>query len=386
MAYSHSAISTFETCPHKFKLAYLDRLAPLRKNIEGFLGVRVHEALEKLYRDLLYERHTALDELLAFYNERWEREMCSAVFVAKEYDVDNYRMMGERYLTDYYTAYNPFDEGRTIALEKRVFFPLDNAHWIVGVIDRITEADGIYEVHDYKTSLYMPTQQDIEHDCQLALYALALDYLYGVDDIELVWHFLAFNRELRLRKKTYEGVREEILAKIDRIEQAKETGDFPAKESGLCPYCGYQPVCPLFKHEFDLREKSPTEVTRGDGFTLVNEYARVTQQLAELKQRRQELEEQLASFARKNGVQFVYGADTVANVKTYTNVHFADREAVEKAVRETGRYDEFSRLDTFKLAKGYEAGALPQSLRERLATLADEKEVVRIYLRTPKKN
>ena len=49
--YSHSRISTFETCPLKFKLRYLDKIEPLRGNIEAFMGSRVHDTLEKLYRD-----------------------------------------------------------------------------------------------------------------------------------------------------------------------------------------------------------------------------------------------------------------------------------------------------------------------------------------------
>ncbi|HDN50294.1 MAG TPA: PD-(D/E)XK nuclease family protein [Thermoplasmatales archaeon] len=385
MAYSYSAISSFENCPLQFKLAYIDRVTPLRKNIEGFLGIRVHETLEKLYRDKLYEKHNSLEELLSFYNERWEREMCSTIFVTKDYDVENYRKMGERYITDYYERYKPFDEGKTIALEKKVFFPLNETHWIAGVIDRITEVNDTYEVHDYKTSLYFPTKKDVENDCQLSLYALALDYLYGVKNIELVWHFLAFDREIRLRKESYESAREELLKKIETIEKAKAHNEFPPKESSLCPYCSYQPICPLFRHMHELEEMSAEEMVRDKGFSLVNEYAQLSEKINELKHRKEMLGQRIAEWARENGVHYVYGSDKIANVKVYHNIQFTQKETVEHLLKREGLYEKYARLDAIKLAESFKNRNLPPQIMKALQELTEEKEVVRIYLRNAKR-
>jgi putative RecB family exonuclease len=49
--YSHSRLSCFEPCPQKFKLQYIYKVeTEVEESIEAFLDVRVHEALEKLYR------------------------------------------------------------------------------------------------------------------------------------------------------------------------------------------------------------------------------------------------------------------------------------------------------------------------------------------------
>ena len=104
MIYSYSSISAFENCPLKFKFAYIDKIKPLRKNIESFMGIRVHETLEKLYRDKLYAKIDTLEELLDFYNKRWEKEMHGNIFVVKGYDIENYRKMGEMYIKDYYNT------------------------------------------------------------------------------------------------------------------------------------------------------------------------------------------------------------------------------------------------------------------------------------------
>ena len=49
MIYSHSRLSTFEQCPYKYKLKYLDKIeTDVPDTIETYLGSRVHETLEKL--------------------------------------------------------------------------------------------------------------------------------------------------------------------------------------------------------------------------------------------------------------------------------------------------------------------------------------------------
>ena len=383
MIYSYSAISSFENCPLKFKYAYIDKIEPIRRNIEAFMGNRVHEALEKLYRDKLYEKVCSLTELLNFYNERWEKEMSSLIFVAKEeYSIENYRKMGERYLIDYYNTYKPFDDGRIIALEKRVFFPLDERHWISGIIDRISEVNGVYEVHDYKTSLYLPTKKEVENDCQLALYALALDYLYDIKDVELVWHFLAFNKEIRLKKRSYEGARREILKRIEKIEMAMENNEFPPKETSLCPYCEYQPICPLFRHEYMLEEMKAEEVGEEEGYKLVNEYWQVVAKIEELKALQEDLKNRIIEYAKKNNLQCIYGGEKAITIKTSKNLYFNKKSKIEEMLKKEGLYEKYVRLDTWKLAEDIKNKALPPYLIEKLKEFFEEKENYRIYIKS----
>lgn len=52
MLYSHSRLETFENCPLKFKYQYVEKVdVPRRDSIEAFLGSRVHETLEALYKN-----------------------------------------------------------------------------------------------------------------------------------------------------------------------------------------------------------------------------------------------------------------------------------------------------------------------------------------------
>lgn len=380
MIYSYSSISAFENCPFKFKLAYIDKVKPLRRNIEAFMGSRVHEALEKLYRDKLYAKLDSIEELIEFYNKRWKKEMKGNIFVVKEYDVENYRKMGEMYIRDYYNTYKPFDEGRTIALEKRIFFPLNEKYWINGIIDRITEKEGIYEVHDYKTSLYFPSKREFD-ETQLAIYAIALQHLYGVEEIELVWHFLAFNKEIRIKRKSYEDVRKDVESKIKKIENAIKNNDFPLKEGTLCNYCSYQPICPLFRHLYKIEEMKAEEISNEEGFNLVNKYWEIERKIEELNAIKKEIGDKLINYAKNNNVSHIYGSEKMVNIKFYKNIRFKDVRAIEDILKKENLYEKYIKIDLMSIAKAIEKDELPSHLKEKLKKHAEEKENIKIYLR-----
>lgn len=118
--YSNSRLSTFEDCPLKFKYNYIDReKIKSPGSIEQFLGSRVHETLEKLYKDLKFKKENSLQQLLDYFNKLWKENYVSTlVIVRKDYNEENYRKMGEQYIADYYNRYKPFNQSKTLALEK----------------------------------------------------------------------------------------------------------------------------------------------------------------------------------------------------------------------------------------------------------------------------
>ena len=115
--YSHSQLSTYENCPHRYKLAYIDKIEVETEGIEAFTGSRVHDALEKVYRDLKVAKLITLEELLSFYHQDWEKNWNEIIrIVRKDYSAEDYRRLGEKCITDYYKRYYPFDQGKTLGL------------------------------------------------------------------------------------------------------------------------------------------------------------------------------------------------------------------------------------------------------------------------------
>jgi len=176
-AYSHSMLSTYENCPRQYKLKYVDRIevpeAP--EGIEAFLGQRVHETLAKLYQDLILSKLNSLEELLDHYSSGWDHNWHENVLVLRKgFEPEHYRKAGIEALTRYYHRYHPFDQSQTLATEHRTRLNLDG-YTLRGVIDRLShDGRGGYEIHDYKTSASLPSQEDLDKDRQLALYQIGI--------------------------------------------------------------------------------------------------------------------------------------------------------------------------------------------------------------------
>jgi len=117
--YSHSKLSTFQQCRYKYKLKYIDRVqVEIPTTVELFLGDLVHRTLEKLYMDLRHQKLLSKKDLLDFYDQTWEKEWTNDILIVKDqYTSENYMKMGEKYLTDYYKKYKPFDQMDILGLE-----------------------------------------------------------------------------------------------------------------------------------------------------------------------------------------------------------------------------------------------------------------------------
>ncbi|MDG6218898.1 MAG: PD-(D/E)XK nuclease family protein [Candidatus Thermoplasmatota archaeon] len=363
--YSHSRLSCFEQCPYKFKLKYLDKVeTEVEQSVEAFLGSRVHDALEKLYRDLEFHKVNSLDELLTFLRGEWEKQWSDDIIIVKEeYGKTNYLSMAEQYISDYYHRYEPFDQGRTISIEDRIVIDLDGTseYKLQGFIDRLVEVkDGYYEVHDYKTNSRLPLPEYIETDRQLALYAIGVKERYpDCQDVRLVWHFLKFDKEIDSTRtnEELEQLKKDTVALIDTIEQAET---FPCHPSALCDWCEFKPLCKQWAHLYKIREKPEREYLNDSGVQLVNRYAELkkkkSQMNHELSSEMEQIEEALAHFAEKEQVDVIFGSDKRVRITKYERFSFPsknskNRKQLVNVLKEQGKWEEVNQLDTAALNK-----------------------------------
>jgi len=121
--YSHSQLSTYEECPLKYKLCYRDGVKRDTEGIEAFVGNMVHETLKKCYDDAKFSRLTSLEELLAYYDDLWQKRWHdSIVIVKKDLGQEHYQTLGQKMLSSYYRRHAPFDEDITIGTEMMIKF------------------------------------------------------------------------------------------------------------------------------------------------------------------------------------------------------------------------------------------------------------------------
>ncbi len=392
--YSHSRLSTFEQCPYKYKLHYIDKVeTDVEQSIEAFLGSRAHDTLEKLYKDLDYQKKNTLEELLTYLNEQWEKNWTESIVIVKEeYNQDNYLKMAEKYITDYYKRYEPFNQGKTISIEDRILIKLDNSgdYKLQGYIDRLTEVkDGYYQIHDYKTNSRLPLPQYIENDRQLALYSIGVKERYpDVKDVRLIWHFLKFDKEIDSTRTDdeLEDLKKNTIKLIDTIENAEE---YPANTSILCDWCEYKPVCKQWSHLYKIKEKPENEYLSDPGVKLVNKYAELKSKkkitVDEIDTELKKLEEAIIIFSEKENVEVVFGAQNKAKISINEKISFPSkndkkRNELNSIIKEAGIWEEISELDVYALNRKIKEENWSEELIKKIKEFQSIEKSKRIYL------
>ena len=391
--YSHSQLSTYETCPHQYKLAYIDKIEVETEGIEAFMGSRVHDALEKVYRDLKVTRLNPLEEVLSFYHQGWEKNWNPMVrIIRKDYSAEDYRRLGEKCVTDYYRRYSPFDHGKTLGLEEYIAFPLEKEkeYWIRGYIDRVTLVDdSILEIHDYKTSSRLPSQDDVDSDRQLAFYQMGIaERWQDVQEVRLIWHYLAFDKEIRSSRTVDEldQLRQTTLELIRRIETDRQ---FFPREGPLCAWCDYQGFCPRKKHLLATANLPPNEYLNEEGVTLVNRYVEMKEKKRlveeEMDAELTKIEEALYAYVRTKGLEAVFGSDHVAKImmerkEKYPLKGEPSRRTLDEMIKKAGKWMEVSDLNPWMLARTVSRGGWPPLLVKRVKEflIVEEKRLITV--------
>lgn len=273
--YSHSRINCFEQCPLKFKYKYIDKIVPeIEKSIEAHLGSCVHDSLEWIYKEIQQNRIPKLEDVINYYAKKWEDNYTEDIRIVKDnLTAKDYFNKGVEFIANYYTKHYPFKDG-TLECEKKVVLDLDSekSYKIQGFIDRFVYnyQTGEYEIHDYKTANNLPDKEKVEKDRQLALYSLAIKEKLGKDkDVSLVWHYLAHNTKISIKKSNQEleKLRQEVLNLIKEIEN---TEYFIPKKSVLCDWCEYKSMCPVFGGKVNERQQKIEKYPEKDYFEKVN--------------------------------------------------------------------------------------------------------------------
>jgi putative RecB family exonuclease len=385
--YSHSRLQTFQNCPLQYKLRYIDRVSSDREGIEAFMGNLVHKTMEKLYRDLRLSKLNELEDLINYYRDSWERSWHDGIFVVKkDYTPEHYRDTGERCIRSYYEREFPFEDGSTLWLEEQVLIPLDSAgkYRMRGVVDRLVDkGGGLYEIHDYKTSGSIPSQEQADSDRQLALYQLAVMKAFSdIRDIKLVWHYLVFDKDIT-SERSEEDLKELKRRAIALIEVVERATEFEPKESALCEWCDYPDLCSRRKHILKVEDLPPKEFKEEDGVKLTDIYMELKEREGEIKGQIEELRAQIAEYCEAMQYERLRGTEYMLTVKRETKPSFPkssskERASLEDLIRELGRWEETSALNTSRLGKILRERSWPEEQLCRIDPFVDWEDSVTI--------
>ncbi|MCD6229613.1 MAG: PD-(D/E)XK nuclease family protein [Candidatus Diapherotrites archaeon] len=377
--YSHSRLSTFEQCRYRYKLQYIDRVkVDVPTTVEAFLGDLVHRALEKLYVDLGFQKMNSEKEILSFYDNLWDREWTDSILIVKnEYRAENYKKMGQNYISDYYTHYHPFDQMTVIGIETQDMLTLPDGNKYHVRIDRLGCRGSTYFVCDYKTNSRMKNKAELDEDRQLAMYSLWVKNMFpDAKKVVLLWHMLAFDKEAvsERTEEQLEKLQQDTMKIISELESCTE---FPTSVSGLCKYCSYKKICPSFSHKVELEEKMLKKFKEDDGVKLVDEYSKLLAEKNMIENKAGEVKADLVEFARQKEIDMVYGSNEKASVKEYKKIVYPqDKEKITRVLKEKGLYDENSMVCYSKL----NSKILKNDIDKQIIGMVEEEKDYRVSL------
>jgi putative RecB family exonuclease len=379
--YSHSKVSAYENCPRQYKFKYIEHEEPdIKETIEMFLGSRVHETLEKLYKDKKFGKKISKTNILKFFRDTWDRQINKNILVVKkDLTQSNYKKMGEKFISNYYDRMQPFDQLIILGLETQDKMTLkDGNRWHVRIDKFACDNKGNYYVCDYKTNAEMKDQEEADQDRQLAMYSIWIkDKFKDAKSIKLVWHMLAFNKdvysertELQLQK-----LEDEVIKAIKIIEQAIKEDNFPTNVTPLCDYCEFKSKCPSFMHKLYLEKKSIRQFKKNEGVKFVDEYSELKGKIKEFNELKEKLEEKLIDFAKQFKVDIVYGSNNMAKVKEIEKVILpedeTEKETFIQLLKGKGLWEEFSMICYPKINSSALKNELDKDLKSKLEIVED---------------
>jgi len=398
--FSPSKLSVYQNCPKRYQYRYVDKISRRRKTPETVVGVAVHSTFEELYALVTGGKVPTLPELHEIYARElaaeWDETVVEkdARFAKADWD-----KVGRDCVELYYNGHHPFSEDRTVAIEKRVGFPITvdgHEYRIEGFVDRLALApDGAFEIVDYKTAKSLPNQQHADEDWQLALYELAVRREWpDTKEVRLKWHYVRHGKTLVSIRD--DAARAKLLADAAAlISRIKHDHEFPTKQSALCDWCEYRDLCPLFADGLRVAALPPAERAKDGGVKLVARYAEIEDRRKRLKDdlkvveaERESVEREIADLAEKEQLAVIAGERAQATVTIKNETHMPTKTGepeklaeLEAEVRKTGLWADVAKLDGHALLEGLKAHRWTGELLSAAETL-----VARFGHREPKRS
>ncbi len=393
--YSNSRIETFEQCPRKYRFRYIENIRTQTEGVEAFVGKRVHETLEKLYRDLKITKLDTLEDLLRFYESEWEKNWHGNIQVVREgITPGHYFALGKQCITDYYKQYHPFNQGRTLGLEERIEMKLkdgDKSYSVQGYIDRLTwdPETETYEIHDYKTGSAVPTQEEADEDRQLALYQLGIMQRWpDAKNFKLIWHYLATGKTIVSSRKPSDlaSLEKEVIEVIHHIEEETKLGRWDVRVSRLCDWCEYKSICPAWKHPVAMEALPPNEYLKDTGVQLVQKYADLENRKADLQAEiktlsleQGKIEEAAIAYAQKENVVTIDGPEHRLTLKSEDDFKAPTKaedpfswELLRTTLKNAGKWEDVSTVNSGMLKFAMRKGKWPPDLVKSIMGLVKQ--------------
>jgi putative RecB family exonuclease len=370
MRLSYSSISTYETCPAKYRFQYEERL-PTGSSPALSFGDSLHKAL---YR--FHDRPVPVAPSVEELHEMLEGEWSSDGYRDPSEEA-LYREHGHQVLTEYHRA-NADSFRIPAALEFRFTVQVDGVE-LSGMIDRMDRIPGGgYEIIDYKTSRRLPPKAVVDRDLQLSLYYFAAKEIWGIEPERLTLYYLLPGQRMTTFRTASDA--EDLKRRIATVAERIAAGKFEPRQNPLCDWCDFQRACPIFRHKYEREEGDPTpRMTE-----IVDEWIALKREDWERYRKLEDLKALINAFCEEHGYKRLFGTDGTAIDRRAQHVTAPDDDRIRGILEPLGLWDRVISVDPKKLTDLIESRALPPDVEDAiLASREDVRTQYALYLKEP---
>jgi putative RecB family exonuclease len=247
---SWSALSTFRTCPLKYKFRYIDGLPEESVSSALIFGTGIHTAVEQVYQaQLSGDPKPDLDALLFAYRASWLGHDPDAIQFGSSETRASLDALAARMLTAFLNSPSASVQGRVLGVEEEIRGMLvEGVPDLYGRVDLLTEDADTLVVTDIKTSRSRWSAEQVEDSGeQLLLYSHLASEISPGKKVATRFLVLTKTKEPVIEEHVREvepGNVKRTLAGVERVWRAIEGQHFfPAPSTMNCSGCGYRAAC-----------------------------------------------------------------------------------------------------------------------------------------------
>jgi putative RecB family exonuclease len=247
---SWSALSTFRTCPLKYKFRYIDGLPEESVSAALVFGTGIHTAVEQHYQaQLSGDPKPDLDALLFAYRSAWLPHDPDAISFGSKETRESLDDLASRMLTAFLASPAASVQGRVLGVEEEIRGMLvEGVPDLYGRVDLLTEDLDSLVITDIKTSRGKWSPEQVEDSSeQLLLYSHLASEISPGKKVATRFLVLTKTKEPVVEEHVREvepGAVKRTLVAVERVWRAIEGQHFyPAPNTMNCSGCGYRAAC-----------------------------------------------------------------------------------------------------------------------------------------------
>ena len=271
--FSYSKLSTYLSCPMKFKLKYVDGNYDSSEAIHLDLGNIAHKVLEIKHRNIIDGLGNDYTYLKSVFNdgiaEETEKDKGNFLIgfnsIKDKYGEDIISTENPKSKLSYYDKIDIFnkylvedeleDDWKPIAIELHFEFEYEGNIILHGFIDRVDQnSKGEIRVVDYKSSNMPFEHKDLTTPLQMFIYTLACEHIYGKTPIEHVYDMIFIGeKQYACTKGYYKRGKKKLDGLIHKIVESEKSGIYKPSPTPLCHWCEFSKTNP--NASFYLQDK-----------------------------------------------------------------------------------------------------------------------------------